>query len=488
MSAKPIHEEIINEIGTQTLAKLGLNIFSLNTYGAYNASVEGSNNVFNAYDKHKKNPNYFGQTFEDLDVSKRNIDSALHNKDTRFATTDNLGEVNHTVTDVRKLDANGNVMENYQHKVIKDTKGLFGKNNKYLQNDKIVVDQEGYGKHKNELEKMVQNSKDPETRKNAEALLTKLEQSEISREDALNPRTTSIKMQREQALGHVAQAGLSDAIVVALSTLANGTIWEIKDAYSNPENTSVTTRLKRLLKKVLDEFQKNFKRGASFGALDVGVGILSQLFKSISSKLTSIWKTMRSTLKSIFNAIYSFFTGEIKSFRELISTIVKGLLSAVMVLSSIALETELELFLAPLVTPSVASFLAPALSIVIGAIAVVLMMKSVDTALNTLFTVFSQRDVAKMKAEEVQKICAELLPDLIAEKEALKVLIDNTYQTRKLTFDMSFNAFKQGVSVNNIDKVMNGLIGINSMYGKTLAFSTFKEFDEFMLGDNHFKF
>ena len=53
---------------------------------------------------------------------------------------------------------------------------------------------------------------------------------------------------------------------------------------------------------------------------------------------------------------------------------------------------------------------------------------------------------------------------------------------------MSFNAFKQGVSVNNIDKVMNGLIGINSMYGKTLAFSTFKEFDEFMLGDNHFKF
>ena len=60
MSAQPLHEEIINEIGTQTLARFGLNIFSLNTYGAYSASVEGSINTFNAYDKHKNNPNYFG--------------------------------------------------------------------------------------------------------------------------------------------------------------------------------------------------------------------------------------------------------------------------------------------------------------------------------------------------------------------------------------------------------------------------------------------
>ena len=173
MSANPIHEEIINEIGTQTLAKFGLNIFNLNTYGAYNASVEGSKNTFDAYDKHKKNRNYFGQTFEDLDVTKRNIDSALHNKNTTFSTTDNLGEVNHPVTDVRKLDSDGNILENYQHKVIKDTKGLFGKNNKYLENDKIIVDKEGYDKHKNELEHMLQNSKDPKSKKNVKEVLDK---------------------------------------------------------------------------------------------------------------------------------------------------------------------------------------------------------------------------------------------------------------------------------------------------------------------------
>jgi len=115
---KAIYEEIIDEIGTQTLAKFGLNIFSLNTYDGYNASVDGTNNVFDAYNRHKNNPNYFGQTFEDLDVTQRNIDSALHNKGATFATTDHLGEVNHPVTDVRKLDSDENILENYQHKVI----------------------------------------------------------------------------------------------------------------------------------------------------------------------------------------------------------------------------------------------------------------------------------------------------------------------------------------------------------------------------------
>jgi hypothetical protein len=96
--------------------------------------------------------------------------------------------------------------------------------------------------------------------------------------------------------------------------------------------------------------------------------------------------------------------------------------------------------------------------------------------------------MAKMKAEEVKKVCAELLPDLIAEKDELKELIEKTYKERKLTFDKSFVEFKQGLSSNSIDEVMSGLIGINAMYGQKLQFSTFEEFDDFMLGDDNFKF
>lgn len=489
MSAQPLHEEIINEIGTQTLAKFGLNIFNLNTYAGYEESVKGSNNVFEAYNKHKNNPNYFGQTFEDLDVTQRNIDSATNNKDERYATTDNLGNVNDPITDVRKLSSDGEVLENYQHKVIKNSAGLFGKNNKYLQNDKIVVAKDDYEKHKNYLEKMIKNTKDEEARKNAKELLNKLEASEISRDEAINARTTSVKIQATQAGKHIVQAGVSDAVVVALSSLANGTIYEIKDAFSQKsEEVSIKIRIKRLLKKVLDDFYKTFKRGASYGVLDAGIGILSQIFKSISSKLMSIWKSLRTAAKSIFNAIYSYITGEIKSYKELISTIIKGLLSAILVVGTVALETQLEAFLSPLVTPAIASFLAPALAIVIGSIAVVVSMRGVDMALNALFGTFSQAKLAKMKAEKVKEICAELLPDLIAEKNELKELIERTYKERKLTFEKSFSEFQSGLTNNDIDSVMCGLISINSMYGQKLQYETFEEFDSFMCSDENFKF
>ena len=335
---------------------------------------------------------------------------------------------------------------------------------------------------------MIENTKDDKSRKDAKELLSKLEPSDISREEALNARTTATKIQGEQAVGHIVQAGLSDAVVVALSTLANGAIFEIKNAYNSTDNISMSQRIKRLLKKVLEEFSKTFKRGATFGTLDVGVGILSQIFKSISSKLTTLWKSIRTSMKSVFNAIYSFFTGEIKTYQELISTIIKGLLSAILVVGTVALETQLEIFLAPIVTPTVATFLAPALAIVIGSMAVVLTMKSVDMALNALFGIFSKKDMAKMKAQEIKDICEELLPDLIAEKEELKHLISNTYKERKLTFDKSFSDFKQGVSSSNIDEIMSGLIGINSMYNQKLQFVTFEEFDDFMLSDDSLKF
>jgi hypothetical protein len=538
MSVNPLHEEIINEIGTQTLAKFGLNIFSLNTYGAYDASVKSTNIISDTYNRHKNNKVGFGQYFEDIDVGQKNIASELFNKGEKTYTTDELADIkkvadilssgkkienlngkdrskfdfvmrnysdevdsinsissmkdnankNDTSTDTITFDKDGTVIEKSQHKVIKDTNGLL--KDRYLENNDIfTVPFDDYKKHKKNLETMIVDKSNPEKAEKAKRALDMLNKNNVTnRLMSENPRATALLTQTTVATGHIAQAGLSDAVVVALSTLANGTIWEIKDAYNGDSNISITTRIKRLLKKVIDEFQKTFKRGASFGALDVGVGILSQIFKSISSKLRTIWKTMRSSLKSIFNAIYSFFTGEIKSFKELMSSIIKGLLSAVMVVGTIALETQLEVFLAPIVTPTVASFLAPALSIVIGSIAVVLMMKSVDAALNALFGVFAQRDIAKMKAEEVKKICAELLPDLIAEKEELKELIEKTYKERKLTFDKSFDDFKKGLSSDNIDFIMSGLIGINSMYGKTLQFATFEEFDDFMMGDDDFKF
>lgn len=103
MSKKELHEEIIDEIGTQTLARFGLNIFSLNTYGAYNASVTSTNIVSDTYNRHKNNSQGFGQYFEDLDVGQKNITSELFNKGEKTYTTDELADIK-KVADILNSD------------------------------------------------------------------------------------------------------------------------------------------------------------------------------------------------------------------------------------------------------------------------------------------------------------------------------------------------------------------------------------------------
>ena len=580
---KSLHEEIINEIGTQTLARFGLNIFSLNTYGAYSASVTATNIVSRTYDIRNKSANENealeqrnrrvassrGYVFEDLDVGQKNIMSELLNKGQKTYTTDELADIkkiadiiasnkkienlepdiqdkfnfimsnykeevlkinssknmsdnakkNDPSTDTITFDEKGNIVKKSQHKVIKETKGFFEREKFYDSSGKVLKDENGqilykkdengefiykylenndvltvpfddYKRHKENLENMIQNSKSEEEKQKAEKALSMLNKNNVTnRIMCENPKTTAVITQSIAASGHVAQAGLSDSIVVALSTLANGAIFEIKDAFSdNGSSVAIEERIKRLLKKVLESFKEPFQRGASFGAIDIGIGVLSQLFKSISGKLKLLWKELRTSLKSIFNAIWDFFSGKIKTYKELFSVIIKGLMSAILVVGTVTLEIKLEAFLAPLVSPTVASLLAPGFSIVIGSIALVLMMKTIDLALNTLFGVFAQRDMAKMKAEEIEKLCEEFLPSLIEDREKLEELIKNTYKERKLTFENSFEEFKKGLSENNIECLISGLNGINGLYGKKLQFSTLKEFNEHRLMRGGFKF
>lgn len=578
VKSKALYEEVIDEIGTQTLARFGLNIFSLNTYGAYGASVTATNIVSRTYDIRNKSANKDetleqkniriassrGYVFEDLDVGQKNIMSELLNKGQKTYTTDELADIKKVAgiiasnkkihklktnrekfdfvmsnykeeilkinssknmsdnakkhdpaTDTITFDEKGNIVKKSQHKVIAETKDFFEREKlydssgkklkdengkilykkdkdgnfvyKYLENNDILtVPFDDYKNHKENLENMIKNSKSEEDRQKAQKALDMLNKNNITnRLMCENPKTTALITQSMVASGHIAQAGMSDAIVLSLSMLANGAIYEIKDAFSeNGSNTPIDERIKRLLRKVLEAFKEPFKRGASFGAIDVGVGILTQIFQSISSKLKYIWKELRNSLKSIFNAIWDFITGKVKSYQELISVIIKAIFSAIMVAFAITLESKLELFLAPLVSPIIASFLAPSLSIIISAIAVITFSKSIDLALNTLFGAFAQRDIAKMKAEEIKALCEEMLPTLIEDRKELEKLIETTYKERKLTFEKSFEDFKQAITTNDVEKIISGLQSINFMYGKNLQFQTFKEFDDFMLNKN----
>ena len=532
MSQKALYEEVIEEIGTQTLARFGLNIFSLNTYDAYGSSVLATSDVMRAYDRHKHNPQYHGQMLEEIDIGQTNIKEALSSTGKRAYTTDTLSDIkkvqgilrgdkkidnlnvkdrekfeyimanyasevenfdfskgdlnhlartNHNTTDTVLVDSNGKVLKTAQLKEIKDTKGLL--EDRYLEGefavDELRVPLDDYKKHKSNLEEMIrvgEGSSDPkkaEQARKAKIALEKLNAANLTnRLMCENPKTTAFLTQGAVASGHILQAGVSDAIVVALSTFANGVVWELKDMFNSSSNSqvSVMDRVKRLINKVIEAFKKNFARGASFGAIDVAIGILGQIFRSISGSLKQLWKQIRSSCKSIFNAIDSYISGEIKSTKDLIGTIIKALLSSVWVFATVGLEKKLEAAFSTVFAPMpfLAPFLASSCAIVVGAFAVVVTSRSVDAVLDALFGVFAARDKAKIRQEEIAELIASELPTLLENEEKLERLIEETHCKRLLSIESSFEDYQKAYGQYDEQGVYEALNSLCSLWGGEL--------------------
>lgn len=544
MAQKALYEEVIEEIGTQTLARFGLNIFSLNTYAAYGSSVQMTLDTNKAYNQHKENPKYFGQTFEELDIGGQNIKDSLLNSGNKTYTTDTLYDIknvremlasgkkienlsekdrakveyiqahysdevknmdfdrigtlatkNHNTTDTITIDKNGNVIKTAQLKVIKETEGLL--KDRYLSGDiapdEIRVPFNEYKEHRENLEAIItkgeQNPQDEKAVAKAQKAKIALEKLNASntcnRLMAENPRTTAVLTQSIAASGHIAQAGFSDAIVVALSTLANGIIWEVKDMFSGKvdSETSIMTRIKRLLQKVKEAFLSNFARGAGFGAIDVAVGIIGQIFKSVAGSLKQLWASLRTAAKSIYNGIYSYIKGEIKDFQTLVKTIVKSLFSAAWVVGAIGLEEQLKTTLLTIIPP-LAPFIAPVLAIVAASFAVVVTSRGIDMAIDSLFGVFAARDAAKLRAEEIADLVAEKLPALMENREQLERLIGQTHRERLMTAESSFKDYQLAYASETDDGIYNALNGICNLYGETLSIKDMNDVKGVLEGKN----
>lgn len=550
MTKKALYEEVIDEIGTQTLAKLGLNIFnlpvnlSLSSYEAYGAAVMATQDTFRAYDKHKNNDKYYGQTFEELDIGQQNIKDSLLNVGNKTYTTDTLADIkkvrdirasgknitnldikdrekyehimayygdevehldfeklgnlaakNHNTTDTVTFDEKGNIVKTAQLKVIKNTNDLL--KDRYLEGenapDELKMPFDDYKRHKENLEKMIEKGKNNPENQNAvkkaqeaEKALEKLNANNMcNRLMCENPRITAVAAQSIVASGHIAQAGFSDAIIAVLSTLANGIIWEIKDMFEGSIDTatSILKRIKRLLKRTIEAFQATFGRGAGFGAIDVAVGVVGQIFRSIAGKLKLVWDNIRTATKSIFNGIVSYIKGEVSNLRELLGIILKSLFSAAWVVSTLALEKSLEPILMS-VAPPLVPFAPTIFAIIAGAFAVVVTHRSIDLALDTLFEVFAARDRAKLRAEEIADIVAQKLPALIENREKLEELIASTHKERLMSLDSSFADYKKAYQNADDNSIYDGLNRICNLYDSSLSIKDINDVEKVLKNPN----
>ena len=527
MVVKPFYEEVIDEIGTQTLARFGLNIFSFSSYAAYGASVTMTNDAARSYNQHKANEKGFGHYFEELDSGLQNVADSFLNTGDKTYTTDTLADIkyvqgllasekklenlnpkdrakvehilanygdevknmdfqdwldyfaqkNHDTADTVTVDERGNIVNASQLKAVKNTSKLLEDRYLFGPVNEIKVPLDDYKRHREQLEKWIEkgrNSENPKTKERAhkaEIALRKLNANNVcNRLMCENPRFMAVATQASVGIGHAAQTGVNDAVVAAMSTLASGIVWEVKDMYASraiDSDVTIMTRIERLLKRVMDIFKSTFVRGAGFGAIDAIMGIIGQIFTSVASSLKILWKNMRASAKSIYNGIYSYVDGKITNMRELLSTILKSIFSAAWVVPVIALEQKLALML------PFGSLFAPIFAIVTGAFAVVLTHRSIDMALDSIFTVLIDKDEARLRTNEIAELIANNLPMLVNEREELTRLIEATHQQRIMSLESSFADYQQanihldscGIteSLENICRIFGGKLPTKTM-------------------------
>lgn len=543
MAHKELYEEVIDEIGTQTLARLGLNIFNVNTYAAYSASVTMTNDTARAYNRHKNNDKYFGQTFEELDIGMRNIADSLLNAGAKTYTTDTLADIkktqeilrdgknlanlnandrakvehilanypdevkdmdfsdsdsdlsklakkNHNTTDTVTIDKNGKVMQTSQLKAIKKTDDLL--KDRYLEGDSAVdelkVPFEDYKKHKEELERLIAKGKDSsdpkaiEKARKAEIALEKLNANNVcNRLMCENPRITAVTTQAIVASGHVVQAGASDAIVAAMTTFASGVLYEVKNIYETRAINSEISIMDRI-RRLLQKVLDSFKGTFVRGA---GFGIIDTAMGLLGQFFTSCVAKIRTLWHNIRASAKSIYNG-IYDYASGKITNMRELLSTI--LKSIfsaawavsAVALEQKL---ELMLPF-GAILAPLFAIAAGAFAVVLTFRGIDMVLDSFLALFGQRDKAKMRAEEIAALINAELPALLAEQAQLERIIAQTHRQRLIAFGMSFRDYQLACARAQSAETTRALNAINALWGKKLSVQTMDDVKAILQGEH----
>ncbi|WP_300827128.1 hypothetical protein [Helicobacter sp. UBA3407] len=200
-------------------------------------------------------------------------------------------------------------------------------------------------------------------------------------------------------------------------------------------------------------------------------GILSNLtttiiniFATTSARLVRI---IREGIFSFFKAIkLVLFPPENLTQEQVWYEAKKLIVSAIIVGLGVLIEQGIEAFLTSLGLGAFANVLTSVFVGVLTGISIAIAMYWLDT---------NQKSVEQMRYEAISKLCAENLPQLIAEREEIERLIESTHKERLMTLDSSFADCAIAMENNDVDAYTEALQKINALWGAELKIKTMND-------------
>lgn len=466
-----------------------------------------------------ENPNRQGNVLEVRDVFLNNVDEAINNTEVRYTTTDHLynqkqqgtrlsdsvaqmATYNDDATDVIAIKRGKVLKESHaQYKSVQNF-GQLGEDRYLAKNAAIVVPIEDLQNATHYWQKRQQQG-DPK----ADAVLSKLKAAKASKQSVTlegsvlgsvvktvsTEQTAKANQQKiaddllllesetAHASGRLVHGSVQQAntsLKQALSYMVGRCVIEIRKSWREG-NQDISTRLVAVIDDTKAKFASLFQQGLwqNLGktVLDHVLGMVSGFFSNIRHAI----KKGGQYFAMICREVWHFITGQSPSLFHTLQLITKAIAGMAVVTLTIGLHQYL-------LSAGIPELLAGVLTAFVSALVSVAIFRLIDKTVRVVTAIFCTRDASRIRREEIEQICEDMLPAIEAKVALLDDLITQEDDERRDVFDKSFATIKASMNEVNIAKIATAYEGLYAYLGKNMPFRTLDEFDEFMLDDNTF--
>ena len=263
----------------------------------------------------------------------------------------------------------------------------------------------------------------------------------------------------------------------AIAYMVGRCIAEIRQAWKE-QSIDFSTRLQNVINDTKREFKEVFEqsfKNLSKSAMSYLVGLITAFYKNIHQSIQKGGQHF----KIICDEIWVFITGKNQSLFQTVVNISK----AIAALAVLTFIVGLHQYLVSIGIPEVFVIVITAF---VSALVTVAIFRLIEKAVQFTSSVFYTRDIARIRRQEVERICEEVLP-IIEEKVAqLDILIEQEDREREELFNRSFFQIKATLTSIEINQIVLAYKELYQYLGKDLPFRNEKEFDDFMMDGKDF--
>lgn len=237
------------------------------------------------------------------------------------------------------------------------------------------------------------------------------------------------------------------------------------------------------LQNVIDDTKSEFKeileqhliKKLSKSVIDYIAGLIVGFYKNIHQAIQKGGKYF----KIICDEMWLFVTGKNTSLFQTILNISKAIAALAVFTFIVGLHQYLT-------SMGISEVFVVIITAFISALVTVAIFRLIERAAQLTGSVFYTRDVARIRRQEVERICEEVLPIVEEQVAQIDILIEQVDQERGKLFNRSFVQIKDSLTSIEIDQIVLAYQGLYQYLEKDLPFRNKEEFDDFMIDGRNF--